>query len=266
MKGVIFTENIDMIMNGTKTQTRRVIKPKYSNTRIDWFTNKYGTRLCEIQNEDETTHVRNSDGTTTHQLLAYMELSPRYCPGEIIYVKEVWGKVGYSNTPQYIAYFADGRTLEEIQREDIGFEWNKPMFMPESAARLFLRVTAVRAERLQDISVEDVWREGVDVGDVPPEPDPHSTIPNWDVLSEARQNEYIEMWARSHYFKCLDKAREANRAFINLWDGLNAKCGYGWEKNPWVWVYTFERTTVDLLPADQQGLQGAAQPVLMPAT
>lgn len=223
MKGVIFTENIDMVMNGTKTQTRHVIKPKYSNTHIDWFTNKYGTRLCEIQNEDGTTHVRNPDGTTTHQLLAYMELAPRYRPGEIIYVKEAWGKVGYSNTPQYIAYMADGRTLDEIQREDIGFEWNNPIFMPESVARLFLRVTSMRAEQLQEITAEDCIAEGISL-------EWSDNMPKPGYVSLA----YSEKVVKPSFIK----------TYRELWDSLNAKRDGGvfsWEKNPWVWVYTFER-------------------------
>lgn len=226
MKGVIFTENIDMIMNGTKTQTRHVIKPKYSNTHIDWFTNKYGTRLCEIQNEDGTTHVRNPDGTTTHQLLAYMELAPRYRPGEIIYVKEAWGKVGYSNTPQYIAYLANGRTLEEIRREDIGFEWNKPMFMPEYAARIFLRVTAMRAEQLQDITAEDCIAEGV-INEV---------CAACLKTDDCRPQREVDVFCGND--------EQLVEQYANLWDKLNAKHNGGafsWEKNPWVWVYTFER-------------------------
>jgi hypothetical protein len=83
-------------------------------------------------------------------------------------------------------------------------KWKKKpsIFMPRAAARLFLRVKNVRAERLQDISEEDAIAEGVD-GIEPGE----------------------------LFFN-----------FIALWNSLNAKRGYGWEANPWVWVYTFERS------------------------
>lgn len=249
MKGIIFTENIDKILDDRKTNTRRVMKqqPIYD--------------FCFEQDGEWLWHERDHDDDMMGWWPSYENgLKPRYKAGEIVYVKETWGFDNHNWF--YKANFneSDLSKLSHLLR------WRNPMYMPQTAARIFLLITDVRAERLQDISVEAVWREGVDVGDVPPEPDPHSMIHNWDELSKARQDEYIEIWAKSHYFKCLDKAREANRAFIKLWDGLNAKSGHGWDKNPWVWAYTFERTTATLSPADQQGLQGAAQGVLLPAT
>jgi hypothetical protein len=73
--------------------------------------------------------------------------------------------------------------------------------MPKEACRLFLRVTDVRAERLQEITRADALKEGF-------------------------QNE--DDWGAEVYFR-------------ELWDELNAKRVYGWDTNPWVWVYTFER-------------------------
>ena len=81
--------------------------------------------------------------------------------------------------------------------------------MPREAARLFLKVTDVRVERLQEISRIDARAEGM------------------GYLMENGGEPYI-------YSTFID-------SFRYLWDNLNAKRGYGWEQNPWVWVYEFER-------------------------
>jgi len=85
-----------------------------------------------------------------------------------------------------------------------GQKWRPSMIMPRELARIFLRVMDVRVERLQDISEGDIAAEGI-----------------------------------------TDTARytpgENIRRFAAFWDSFNAKRGYAWETNPWVWVYTFER-------------------------
>ena len=84
------------------------------------------------------------------------------------------------------------------------FRWKSPMCMPKAAARIFLRVTDVGVEKIRDISINDCIAEGI--------------IPVHGMRSE------IKNW------------------FSELWDSLNAKRGYGWDKNPWVWKIVFERT------------------------
>jgi hypothetical protein len=82
--------------------------------------------------------------------------------------------------------------------------------MPKAAARMFLRVTDVRAERVQDISEADAIAEGCEV-------------------TRRKTDGTIAAFARNNY--------------MVLWDKLNAKRNggaYAWDKNPWVWVYTFE--------------------------
>ena len=81
--------------------------------------------------------------------------------------------------------------------------------MPKEAARIFLKVTDVKAERLQDISVIDIVREGV-------------TLPNY-------AEEAIKVVKYPDPFEI----------FAELWQSINGKGS--WEKNPWVWVYSFEK-------------------------
>lgn len=243
---IIFsTPMVQAILDGRKTQTRRVIKPQPIEKTC------FG--ICE-----GSTHKANIGKVgfgEENEVRSYIKTP--YQPDDVLWVRETWCQLyeldgndqAIENTEKYY-YAADGcnpTPFNHFPDED-GYNgdrgcprWKPSIHMPRAAARIFLRVKDVRVERVQDISVEDVWREGIDVGDVLPEPDLRSMIPMWDTLSKAKQNEYIAMWAKSHYFKCLDKAKEANRAFSELWDSLNAKRGYGWDENPWVWVYEFER-------------------------
>jgi len=80
--------------------------------------------------------------------------------------------------------------------------------MPRAAARIFLRVTGVRAERLQDITARDCVAEGMNVS----------------------------------------KQGNVKHDFAKLWGDLNTQRGYSWESNPWVWVVEFERMDRDARP------------------
>jgi hypothetical protein len=82
--------------------------------------------------------------------------------------------------------------------------------MPREAARLFLRVTDVRAERLQEITLDDCVREGV--------------------IDPKEKDESVTNLQRG--------------IFSAVWDTYSSKCGVMWNDNPWVWVYTFERVEV----------------------
>ena len=79
--------------------------------------------------------------------------------------------------------------------------WSPSIFMPKRAARCWLRITDIRVERVQSISDEDITAEGCE---------PEICNSAWDM-------------------------------FCSLWDSINAKRGYSWESNPWVWVVVFER-------------------------
>jgi hypothetical protein len=83
--------------------------------------------------------------------------------------------------------------------------------MPRWASRLTLEITGVRVERLQDISPDDVSAEGVPPGCGPPRDGTRLT------------------------------AAGRRMVFAELWDSINAKRGYDWDSNPWVWVIQFER-------------------------
>lgn len=176
MKPIIFsTPMVKAILEGRKTQTRRVIK--VDDAPENWKISIAGTSIVRTE--------------------PYDAKLPRYAIGDILWVREIWAKRVYSDNRYY--YKADDNLGAIFNREDD--RWRSPIFMPREAARLFLKVTNVRVERLQDITAHDAIREGME-----------SVIP----------------------FDTVD-------VFKELWDNLNAKRGYGWETNPWVWVIEFER-------------------------
>lgn len=99
--------------------------------------------------------------------------------------------------------------------------WRPSIFMPKEAARIWLEVTGVRAQRVQDITSDDVEAEGIDVASkLPALVDPH--------IPPGGREELV--------------AFVASTLFRQVWDSLNAKRGYGWDTNPKVWVIEFRRT------------------------
>lgn len=202
------TDMVLAILDGRKTVTRRVVRYKYSNTEMKMRTDKYGTRLIEIQKDIEgETHGRNPDGGTWHKLLPYIEKKPPYKPGDILYVRETWSEWtdGYVYKAWVQPFPQSGRYPDKFMK------WHPSIHIPKEAARIWLRVTEVRVERLQDMTGQDILREGV----------------NCHVHPEA------------DYFDGNQKMM-----FAELWDSTIKKTDsdrYGWDVNPWVWVIEFER-------------------------
>ena len=92
--------------------------------------------------------------------------------------------------------------------------------MPRWASRITLEITDVRVERVQDITDEDCYAEGL------PEDEP-----------SAFQDAEMAKVAGLHV-----PERSAERHWFRVgWDRLNARRGFGWDANPWVWVLTFRR-------------------------
>ncbi len=125
-------------------------------------------------------------------------------PGDILYVRETWKKA-----PNGYYYY------EDWQRDDIAdvTKWKPSIHMPKEAARIWLKVTDVRVERLQEITEVDIQKEGVEV----------------DLKECAGKFDFIS---------------ELFLLFQRLWNSTIKKSDidrYGWDANPWVWVIEFER-------------------------
>ncbi len=200
------TDMVRAILDGRKTVTRRVVRYKYNNTEMKMRTDKYGTRLIEIQKDIEgETHGKNPDGSTWHKLLPYIEKNPPYRKSDTLYVRETWREhsSGFDNLFIYKADYADG---------SVNVKWHPSIHMPWEAARIWLKVTDVKVERLQDITEEQAIKEGI-------------ICVKYDVNTGKEESAALD-W------------------FPILWDSTVKKSDsdcYGWKSNPWVWVIEFER-------------------------
>lgn len=203
MKGICFIEPLHgKTVKKIKVQTRRII-PNCDSLRESPF-KKSGY---------ETWHGK--------------ELKPRYNVGEILYLKEPYR---FPPDVDFIVYkfdYPNGRyEYPGCDKIDTNVDWKNKLFMPASAARHFIKITAVRAERLQDISNEDCIKEGIYQTECIAE----------DYFEPVYENGYNATSKKSGIL-CIqyDTPREAYAALI---DAINGKDT--WDNNPWVWVYDYE--------------------------
>ena len=191
VKPILFnTPMVKRVLGDDKTATRRVIKKQPRGKLLD--------------PASHYVFVWDSD-------IRY----PPYVRGDILYVRETWGFD--KNNWIYKADFSD-TDLEKIKSIT---RWRPSIHMPKEAARIFLRVTDVRAERLQEITDDGARKEGIGeffVG-----------------MGESG-------FAVSHDSKAFYESPIG--AFVYLWDSTvtpEKREIYGWAANPWVWVIEFER-------------------------
>ena len=204
-KPILFnTEMVKAIMEGRKTVTRRIIKNKYSNANIEWFEDKYGKRLVYMQN-DSPKDIIHDNGSRTCYLKSYKEILQPYDVGDILYVRETWSTQynGVDDDNGYGAYVYKADGFELDNSEGKCSKWRPSIHMPKEAARIFLKVTNVRVERLQQIEHEDVLKEGL-----------KASYDGW-------VSEWKNLWDST----------------IKKFDWYK----YGFDANPWVWVIEFER-------------------------
>jgi hypothetical protein len=192
-------EMVRAILDGRKTQTRRVIKPQPN----DWVS--FADGLLQAKNPygdpGDRLWVRETWQTVPRRAVSKEEcwwVPPSYWPGTDSI------KLDPRNTTRAIVYRADGEF-------PIPGGWRPSIFMPRWASRINLTIKDVRVERVQDITQSDAKAEGI-----------NPVL--YDTYGDSNDEEYI---------------REPG-GFMWLWDSINAKRGYGWDKNPWVRVIEFE--------------------------
>lgn len=202
------------LLAGTKTQTRRVVKPQ--PIADDRFSG--GHYIAS----------KKTEGAQFSVEAPYIGLACPYGqPGDRLWVRENFAPTMLDGVYQYAA--TGGL---------VGTKWKPSIHMPRAACRILLEITAVRVERLKDISEADARAEGitftdygrkcghtgagwVDVGDCPAPATAHPQRPGWGVEP-------------ANHEQCM---HSAPAAYASLWEQIN---GAGsWNANPWVWVVEF---------------------------
>lgn len=195
IKPILFnTKMVRAILDGRKGATRRIVKgfipddavwgytaftPKGYISCRGTFADGYGEKIFKLPCET----------------------------GDILYVRETWKKA-----PNGYYYY------EDWQKDDIAdvTKWKPSIHMPKEAARIWLKVTDVKIERLQDVTEDGAKAEGA--------------IDNRGFI-HSPENEY-------------DRIHTAREHFIRIWNSTIKKSNlnrYGWDASPWVWVIEFER-------------------------
>lgn len=187
------TEMVRSILEGRKTVTRRAIRPQPEGRPIRMTENSCYPGCYAIEGTPRV-------------------IRPPYQPVDILYVRETWN----GDWCDHYIYKADGGSAKAA-----GYtaepKWRPSIHMPREAARLFLRVTGVRVERLKDIDGHGILKEGIDNGKSNP-----AMGTRWENMQ--------------------------SMAFAELWNSTLKSADlplYGWAANPWVWVIEFERISKD---------------------
>lgn len=198
------------ILDGRKTQTRRVVKPQPDK---HWAFN-----------------LRIVMNTRTGRL-EFVDDDYRYCvpcpygiPGDRLWGREAWTPdhaAFYPNFP--IVYRADqgyeykrnkeGKVYSPEQKAWYPYRWRPSIHMPRAASRITLEITGIRVERLQDISEDDAIAEGA----------------MSQLCSDKSQSDAMKFTHRN--------------GFINLWHQINGS--ESWAANPWVWVIEWPQLKVN---------------------
>lgn len=208
IKAILFnTEMVRAILEGRKSCARRIVKPQQL---IGMLPDKCKNGALEKFLKEKKLMFKPYCDMTDIELINTAYKAP-YQPGDILYVRETWKKA-----PNGYYYY------EDWQRNDIAdvTKWKPSIRMPKEAARIWLKVTNVRVEHLQEITDEQAKREGIQYDECP-------TGFTWKQETDMHN--------------CYTTPIGAMQA---LWNSTIKKSdldGYGWDANPWVWTIEFER-------------------------
>ena len=184
------------ILDGAKTQTRRVIKPQPQVAEGEY---------CPVL------RWKRVDMPLVFAPATIAQSCPHGQPGARLWVRETWA-VRQLQAGCWLEYAADAANFMTSHPDAPALaqidKWRPSIHMPRWASRLTLEIESVRAERLQDMSEADAQAEGFG------------------------GYEYDGAWVSPAW------------EFRETWDAINAKRGFGWGVNPWVWAIAFRKVEV----------------------
>lgn len=208
-KPILFTgEMVRAILDGRKTQTRRVLKSA--------FPRHYPEPVLLVDDENGTGGFFNDPNCWGYPCaedgvdMSLADWANNLCPygsiGGYLWVRENFCIADLGHGKLKTFYAADGDRIPD--------PWKPSIHMPRKLSRITLQITDIRVQRVQDITEQDSLAEGI-------------TLP----LPE------------SYAIDCAEKicgAAAMRSEFKRLWDSINGDRGYPWDLNPWVWAITFK--------------------------
>jgi hypothetical protein len=156
MKPILFnTEMVRAILDGRKTCTRRIVKPQQL---VGLLSDKCKNGVPEEFLKEKKFMFKPYCDMTDSELIMASYKAP-YQPGDILYVRETWGYPIALNSDKKYVFRAD--EVAESGFKNDSHIWHPSIHMPKGAARIWLKVTDVRVERLQEITIDGIRNEGI---------------------------------------------------------------------------------------------------------
>lgn len=231
IKPILFnTEMVRSILDGRKSCTRRIIKPQPQSGLCYTYAGSHKGCIGKWTYPNRGAHEFLGEEYKLPENIKDEELSKRWNPpyhtDDILYVRETWSE-GYEEGT-YIYRASDKLADLPTFKESSKLIYHPSIHMPKEAARIWLKVTDVRVERLQEMKPVDVIKEGA--------------YPDcWDCL-----NTYGESGSQCCYGteeQC-SQCDEVMMEWEKFWNSTIKKSDldcYGWDANPWVWIIEFEQ-------------------------
>ena len=228
IKPILFsTEMVRAILDGRKTCTRWLVKPQPDE--------KHTYPLGFVTDSTEKKEVGCFGFGIDEYGGSIKYVKPPYQPEDILYVRETWNK----GLERYM-YRADYSDTEKFYQggKEIEMKWHPSIHMPKEAARIWLKCTDVRVERLQEITEIGAKAEGIRGYTKDGNLYKYAVTDDWWIDYHNKHKEIVTgTWWQ-------DMPRTAKDAFSYLWNSTIKKSDldlYGWNANPWVWTIEYER-------------------------
>lgn len=254
------SEMVRAILDRRKTMTRRVIKPQPEG------------RLSPIQQWLPNKAIPEPTDS-------YYDFQPQKiykCPygqvGDRLWVREAFA-VRADGVDQILYKVDYNELVKKLDLPEIDIRWKPSIHMFRKDSRILLEVTDIRVERLQEITEKDAIAEGITrypqkiragniykaLCDFTYEVYPlkwgfskgdrlRADVPSLGLARfyslDIKDGQCIHLTPNEAFSMLEDESISYKEAFSGLWDSLNAKRGYGWDKNPWVWVPRFTKASV----------------------
>jgi len=219
MRPIIFsTPMVQAILNGNKTMTRRIVKPQPAmDTEISYMPNE----PIPWQGEWNPWKWDTEEGESVSKRCPYGNIGDRLWVRETVFPVVIEDYDGHGNEKHTFWYKADNID-EDLKNNYEDSRWIPSIYMPKVACRIFLEITKIKVQRVQDISEEDAIHEGVE-------------------CMNGVFNGKPGFWYRNYHSKNEPPVRisTAIGSFQSLWEMINGE--ESWNTNPFVWAIEYRR-------------------------